>query len=188
MPPQTISDYVSPAMSMLGLKENILASGREAQEYAGDIGEWGTDYKGKLSAGRQIGGWGVPALMYLMNITNPLALVASSFLGSLFGGEAAEYSTDAPPAYSDYDIDFGMEDIEQLETEKDIIESTSDWEYDAMDAINRAIQVYALGRGGKGLADMGTTDFGTYGNSFSLTGGAQNPYSGLSLNVIPDTL
>jgi len=159
MAPQTISDYVSPAMSMLGLKENILASGREAQEYAGDIGEWGTDYKGKLSAGRQIGGWGVPALMYLMNITNPLALVASSFFGSLFGGEVAEQTAPPPPAFSSYDIDFGMQDIEQLEQEKSAIESTSDWEYDAMDAINRAIQVYTLGRGGKGLGKLDSLGF-----------------------------
>ena len=146
MPPKTVSDYVSPAMAMLGLKENILASGREAQEYAGDIGEWGTDYKGKLSAGRQLGGFGLPALMYLMNVTNPVALIASSFLGSIFGGEAAEYTAPPPPEFSEYDIDFGMQDIEQLEFEKEGIESYSDWEYDAMDAITRAMQVYAATR------------------------------------------
>jgi len=164
MAPQTISDYVSPAMSMLGLKENILASGREAQEYAGDIGEWGTDYKGKLSAGRQIGGWGVPVGLYAISRATGVPIdvawyVASSFFGSLFGGEVAEQTAPPPPAFSNYDIDFGMQDIEQLEQEKSAIESTSDWEYDAMDAINRAIQVYTLGRGGKGLGKLDSLGF-----------------------------
>ena len=182
-------NYRSPTMSMLGLTGGIQRSGQESQKYSGDISEWGSDYQGTLSAGRQIGAVGAPVLYSLLS-SNPVTavpLAIASFLGSLFGGGVAEEIAPPPPEYSNYDIQYGMADLEELEAQKDIIESQSDFSYDAMSAINSALQTYLMSNYfGIGTGADVTTDVATgtgaglvdpWDLTEMLTGSKANPLS-----------
>jgi len=150
----TVSDFLSPVQAKLAWLGNVTDSMKATKDFAGDISSYGKDVAEKLSAGRTLGGYGVPALMYALQVTNPLLLAAGSILGSLFGGEVAETQIEAPPLADMSKINFGMDDLAELRDIREDYTSQSDFSYDLMSAVDKALNVYSLGSGVTSLQDL----------------------------------
>lgn len=183
------NDFTTPGMARVNLGMEQWKSGKNFRQFIEDLNQYNIGKSGSESSYGLLG----EAIGALGFLVNPYVGLATSLLGG-WGGR--KYGTDRysdAPTREDYDIMFGegaLQDVEsQLALDEEQYSSMNQFLKSAGVTANVLMSLYGPQFLKKflpgGQAAAGTTDFATYGKSFSLTGGPQDAFSGFRLPKIP---
>ena len=172
--------FTTQGMAKANLGMAQWGSGKNLREFLTDINEYTSEKSGLESdygmAGHIFGGF----LDYFVAPAIGLPPGTFTLLGGWGGREYGERKAGDAPTREDYDIMFGEGTLQDIESQFAIDEE----QYSDMNQFLESLGVTtnvltaiygpgAIGEmlaGGGAGAGAGTTDFGTYGRSFSLTG------------------
>ena len=170
------NDFTTPGMADVNLGLAQWKSGKNMRQFVKDLNAYNVGKSSSESTGGLFG----EGLGLLGFLVNPYVGLATSLLGGWGGRMIGEHQAGDAPTREDYDIMFGEGTLQDIESQFAIDEE----QYSDMNQFLESLDVTAnvltaiygpgaigemLAGGGAG-AGAGTTDFGTYGRSFSLTG------------------